>query len=489
MTSILLILDGWGIREEKAANAIALAKTPNYDFLRQTYPHAELQASGTFVGLPEYQMGNSEVGHLTIGAGRVINQTLPRISKALSEDFSLLDSTFDELKKNHKRLHLVGLLSTGGIHSHQDHFEALYDLAIKNEVDVCTHVFTDGRDTPPTSGLSFCERFLNDGKRTIHSIGGRFYGMDRDNRWDRIQKAYDVIVNADGKTYDSVIHYIQESYKNTLSDEFIVPAHSFTYEPIEDGDTVLFVNFRADRARELSKSLCVPGFSEFPTRKVTIQLIGMTEYEQTLPMHVLFPIDIPKNTLGECLAEHGLTQLRVAETEKYAHVTFFLNGGREHPFQNETRELIASPNVQTYDKTPEMSLKSVSSAVLNTIGKADVIIANFANPDMIGHTGNLEASIKAIEAIDKELGHIYKKIQEKKGRLLITADHGNVEYMWDEKNNSIHTAHTTNPVPFIVVDDSVKKVQNGSLADVAPTFLSLLHIPLPKEMTGHNLCS
>lgn len=496
-TTVLVILDGWGISNTPENNGIALGKTPNYDRLLATYPNTYIQASEGFVGLPEGQMGNSEVGHLNIGAGRLVKQLLPRVNDALSQpDFVssiyALQCNIWGLQCNKKRLHLFGLLSPGGIHSHQTHIEAIYDAVKAAGVEVVMHAFTDGRDTPPASAHEYVSSFCNNGQRVIHTLGGRYYGMDRDKRWDRVQKAYEAIVNGKGEVYSDPVAYIQNSYSNNITDEFILPGVSSAYKGFEPGDCIFMLNFRADRARQLLTALLDPYFTEFKRETVPeiSEALGMVSYSEALDqwMGVCFPPEELKNTLGEYVASKGLRQLRVAETEKYAHVTFFLNGGSEEPFVGEDRILVPSPKVATYDLEPEMSAVKVTDAVLSGIGVYDLIVVNYANPDMVGHTGVLDASIRAVETIDDELGKLEKAVLEHKGSMVITADHGNIEMLVDDVSEQPHTAHTMNPVPFVVIQEKADfKLTPGALCDVAPTVLRLMKQEQPAEMTGKCL--
>ncbi|QOL19556.1 2,3-bisphosphoglycerate-independent phosphoglycerate mutase [Candidatus Bodocaedibacter vickermanii] len=496
-TTVLAILDGWGLSRESAHNGVLLSKTPNYDRILAAYPWTELQASEEFVGLPKGQMGNSEVGHLNIGAGRLVKQLLPRISEVFEtpeyiKAIPALQNLIRDLQFKKSKLHLMCLLSDGGIHSHQSHLEAIYDVMVSEGIEVIVHAFTDGRDTPPSSAIDFIQQFCQQGKRTIHTIGGRYYGMDRDKRWDRVRKAYDTIVHGNGVSFPDPIEYIQASYVDGITDEFIVPAIKMGYEGFKDGDAVFMVNFRADRARQLLTSILDPEFKEFDRGVVPniSKAVGMVSYSETLDgwMDVCFAPEALVNTLGEYVASKGLRQLRVAETEKYAHVTFFLNGGREVPFEGEDRMLIPSPNVATYDLQPTMSADQITEAVLSGIGTYDLIVVNYANPDMVGHTGMVEASVKAVESIDLQLGGVEAAILQNGGAMIITADHGNVETLWDDKSGQPHTAHTMNPVPFIVVQKDVTfKLTAGALCDVAPTVLRIMKQEKPAEMTGKCL--
>lgn len=506
---LLLILDGWGYRQRSEHNAIALAKTPHWDQLIQTCPHTLLQASGLSVGLPEGQMGNSEVGHLTMGAGRVLYQDLTRINKAIEiGDFfqnTYLLAGFETAKATQKSVHILGLLSSGGIHSHEQHIFALLELAQQQGIKNCyIHPFLDGRDTPPKSAKTFIINLENKCKELgigkIASLIGRYYAMDRDNRWDRTQAAYDCLTQGIANfTATSALQGVQLAYQRGETDEFVKPTtiHG-SNEPaikIQDGDVVIFMNFRADRARQISHAFLDIKFSGF-TRHAHPRLgdfISLTEYARDIPSHIAFPLQSLRNVLGEYLAQHHLTQLRIAETEKYAHVTFFFNGGVEIPHTNETRVLIPSKKVSTYDLTPKMSAVEITQHLLVDIQekKYDVIICNFANPDMLGHTGNFEATLKAISCIDQCIGEITASLKKHGGEAIITADHGNAECMYDEKTQQAHTAHTNEPVPFIYIGRPAKitPINNPSLADIAPTLLALLNLPKPKEMTGQSLLS
>lgn len=498
-TTLLAILDGWGVSDIAENNAIALANAPNYKRFLNTYSNTLLNASGVHVGLPDNQMGNSEVGHLNIGAGRVVKQILPRINEVVASGDILgqveeLSKLVSLLKLSGQTLHLFGLLSPGGIHSHQSHIEAIYDAAVSAGVSVKMHAFTDGRDTPPKSALSFLDSFLNNGARTIDSVGGRFFAMDRDNRWERVEHAFKAICYADAPKYSSVMEYVKAAYDAGETDEFITPAVSREYAGIKDGDAILVLNFRADRVREILTAILDTEFNKFKRLGALniSKALGMVAYSQKLNEHMgacFKPLYLP-NTLGEYVSAQGLTQLRVAETEKYAHVTFFLNGGREDSFEGEERALVPSPNVKTYDLQPEMSANAVTEAVLDNIGKYDLIVVNYANPDMVGHTGNLSASIKSVEVIDSILGQLEDAVLSVNGTLCITADHGNIEKMWDDDSDQEHTAHTNNLVPFIVVSEKLNDMVlsgDGALCDVAPTVLALMQQGKPEEMTGRCL--
>jgi 2,3-bisphosphoglycerate-independent phosphoglycerate mutase len=500
--AVLCILDGWGWRPETVDNAIAAARTPNYTKMLADCPHALLATSGRAVGLPTGQMGNSEVGHMNIGAGRVVAQDLPRIDLAI-EDGSLatrpeLVALIGKVKASKGAVHLMGLLSPGGVHSTQDHMVALVKIFAGAGVPVYIHAFLDGRDTPPKSAAGFVSAFEQaiaglSGVR-IATVSGRYYAMDRDKRWDRVSKAYDAMVDAKGELASSADACIEESYARDVTDEFVLPCVIGTYEGMRDGDALLFANFRADRAREISLALLDPGFEGFARKRVVrfCAAAGMTEYSDALNklMTQIFPAENVHETLGEIVAEKGLKQLRIAETEKYAHVTFFLNGGREVEFAGEDRILVPSPKVATYDHKPEMSafevMDKLEAAVLS--GKYDFIAVNFANPDMVGHTGIMDAAVKAVDAIDVCLGRLRAAVEKAGGVLLVTADHGNIELMKDQVTHEPHTAHTTLDVPIIAVNARPGiKLDNGRLADVAPTLLDLMGLQKPAEMTGHSL--
>jgi 2,3-bisphosphoglycerate-independent phosphoglycerate mutase len=496
---MLVILDGFGWREESADNAERLARKPNFDRLWANSPHAFLRASGHDVGLPDGQMGNSEVGHLNIGAGRVVPQELVRIGQAI-EDGTLgrspvLAHLTAELKNTKGACHLLGLVSPGGVHSHQDHAAALAAMLSDGGIPVVVHAFTDGRDTPPQSGRDDLTRLaaaLPKGVR-IATVCGRYYAMDRDKRWDRVEKAYRALADADGKRFATPIAVMDDSYSNGTFDEFVVPAVIGDYKGMQDGDGLICFNFRADRVREILGALLDPAFDGFQ-RKRRIRFagaVGMTQYSTELDrfLETLFPPDHLNNLLGEVVASAGLTQLRAAETEKYAHVTYFLNGGRETPFPKEDRIMVASPKVATYDKQPEMSALELTDKVVAAIstGKYDLIVLNYANPDMVGHTGSLPAAIQAVEAVDAGLGRIAEAIGKQGGALLITADHGNCELMRDPATGGPHTAHTTNPVPVLLTGGNAAALHDGRLADIAPTLLALMGLPQPAEMTGRSL--
>ncbi|MBD2099369.1 2,3-bisphosphoglycerate-independent phosphoglycerate mutase [Leptolyngbya sp. FACHB-261] len=505
---VLIILDGWGYREETDGNAIAAAKTPVMDSLWAVYPHALIHTSGKEVGLPRGQMGNSEVGHLNIGAGRVVPQELVRISDAV-EDGSLLANpvlveTCEAVKANGTKLHLVGLCSDGGVHSHIDHLLALLELAQQQGLeDVCIHALTDGRDTTPTSAITSIRAIESQiarlGVGRIATLSGRYYGMDRDRRWDRVQQVYTLMTQdgpGDGRTAEAVL---SASYAEGITDEFLVPTR-LAPGAVEPGDGLIFFNFRPDRARELTQAFVAVDFKGFERERIQpLHFTTFTQYDSALPqVPVAFPPQNLSNILGEVIARNKLKQFRVAETEKYAHVTYFFNGGIEEPFAGEDRELIPSPMVATYDQQPEMSAEQVTQVTARAIRKREyaLVVVNYANPDMVGHSGNHEKTVQAIETVDRCLGSLLDSIGQVGGTAIIIADHGNAEQMWDEDGNP-WTAHTTNPVPFILVEGEGRKIpghgaepqlrSDGKLADIAPTILEILQLPVPAEMTGRSM--
>ncbi len=496
---MLVVLDGWGWREEAADNAVRQASTPNFDRLWQTSPHAFLRTSGLDVGLPPGQMGNSEVGHMNIGAGRVVMQDLPRINQAIEDGSIGRTPAFTEfvaaLRQSGGSCHLMGLLSPGGVHSHQDHAVALARLLVTEGINTIVHVFTDGRDTPPRSAGEDLRRFRVALPRAVRiaSLSGRYYAMDRDNRWDRVAKAYLAMAEADGLHYADPASAIDDAYGKNVTDEFIVPAAINGYRGMRDGDGLLCFNFRADRVREILAALVEPDFTAFPRPRVIrfAAAIGMTQYSKALDqlLGALFPSATMRNLLGAVTADAGRTQLRMAETEKYPHVTYFLNGGREATYPGEDRIMVPSPKVATYDLQPEMSAPEVTERAVQAIdaGKYDLIVLNFANPDMVGHTGSLPAAIKAVETVDAALGQIVEALARQGGALLATADHGNCELMRDPETGGPHTAHTTNKVPVVLVGGGATRLRDGRLADIAPTLLALMGVPQPAEMTGESL--
>jgi len=501
--ALLCILDGWGWRPDHAEdNAIAAAKAPNYAKMLADCPHALLQTSGGAVGLPRGQMGNSEVGHMNIGAGRIVAQDLPRIDVAI-EDGSLalrpaLLALIDKIGSTKGAVHVMGLLSPGGVHSHQDHIAALVKIISGADLPVFVHPFLDGRDTPPRSARGFLEKFLKDidglaGVR-LATLSGRYYAMDRDKRWDRVEKAFAAIAEAQGRRFEDVFAALDASYAGDVSDEFVLPCVLGDYAGVEDGDGLLFANFRADRAREISTALLDKGFEGFVRARLPGFAVatGLTEYSEALKplMTAIFPPEDVRETLGEVIAARHLKQLRIAETEKYAHVTFFLNGGREDKFEGEDRILVPSPKVATYDQKPEMSAPEVTAKLEAAIGSGqyDLIVCNYANPDMVGHTGVMKAAVEAVGVIDDSLGRLRTAIEKAGGVMLVTADHGNIEMMKDPVTGEPHTAHTTLDVPIILVGGAAGAgLQNGRLADVAPTLLDLMGLSKPALMTGHSL--
>jgi 2,3-bisphosphoglycerate-independent phosphoglycerate mutase len=502
---VLVVLDGWGLRDETDHNAIKLARTPAYTELLERFPHSSLTASGEAVGLPPGQMGNSEVGHTTMGAGRVIYQDLTRIDKSIKDgDFfekAALVEAVDRVKGK-GALHLVGLLSPNGVHSHENHLYALIELAARQKLErVFVHALTDGRDTSPTGGAKFIgalERVMNKaGAGRVASVGGRYYGMDRDKRWERTRKAYDAITGVNPTQARSAVDYVQKSYESGVTDEFVEPATIVDTDgkpigPLQDGDSVVFFNYRSDRGRQLTRALALDDFDGFERKPYPkIALTTMTQYDPTFTFPVVFPPQAFTGTFGEVIADLGLTNLRVAETEKYAHVTYFFNCGIEKPYKDEDRLLVPSQKVATYDLAPEMSAQGICDNLVNdvTARKHDVIICNFANADMVGHTGKLEAAVRAVEILDGCLTRIVRAVRDAGGLLLITADHGNAEQMWDPIANEPHTAHTSNPVPVILVNGikGARLRDGGSLRDVSPTMLGILGLEKPKEMTGADL--
>lgn len=498
---VLLILDGWGHREETADNALALAKLPHWRGLLATCPHTLIHTEGRHVGLPDGQMGNSEVGHMNLGAGRIVYQDLTRIDAAI-EDGSFfgnpeLTAACEAVKQTGATLHVIGLLSPGGVHSHERHIFAMLELAARFEVaKVAVHALLDGRDTPPRSAeaslralQALCERL---GNARIASVGGRYFAMDRDHRWERVRRGWDAIVEAQAECYShDALAALQAAYARGENDEFVAPTVLDGSQPIRDGDAVVFMNFRADRARQLSAAFVAPGFDGFDARRPALsRFVCLTEYDAKLPAPVAFAPDDLRHTFGELLAEQGMTQLRIAETEKYAHVTFFFSGGRETPFAGEQRILVPSPKVATYDLQPEMSCAEVTTRLVDAIvtQRYDAIICNLANPDMVGHSGILEAAIRAAEAVDAAIGRIVAAVRQAGGALVITADHGNLEMMRDPVTGQPHTAHTVGPVPLVYLGDRQVALRGGgALRDVAPTLLDLLGLSQPAEMTGASL--
>jgi len=498
---VLLILDGWGHRDDPRDNAVALADAPTWRRLLAEHPTTLIHTEGRFVGLPDGQMGNSEVGHMNIGAGRIVYQDLTRIDAAIEDgsffDNAELNAACDAVLASGGTLHLMGLLSPGGVHSHESHLFAMLDLAARRGVPrVAVHAFLDGRDMPPRSAepslRALRERCAAAGNAHVASVSGRYYAMDRDKRWERVRLAWDAIVEARGDAPDALAA-LQAAYARDENDEFVKPTAIAGATPMADGDAIVFMNFRADRARQLSAAFVSPGFDGFGPgvrRPALSRYVCLTEYDATLPAPVAFAPDNLVNTLGEVLAAHGMTQLRIAETEKYAHVTFFMSGGREQPFPGEERILVPSPKVATYDLQPEMSAPEVCGKLLEAIEaeRFDAIICNFANPDMVGHTGVLSAAITAVETVDRAVGQIIAAVRAKGGELLVTADHGNCEMMRDPATGEPHTSHTVGPVDLVYVGSRSASLRGGgALRDLAPTILDLLGVDKPAEMTGASL--
>ncbi|MFE4108096.1 2,3-bisphosphoglycerate-independent phosphoglycerate mutase [Almyronema epifaneia] len=504
---VLVILDGWGYREDTTGNAVTAANTPVMDSLWSAYPHTLIRTSGKDVGLPDGQMGNSEVGHLNIGAGRVVPQELVRISDAVEEgtlqENAALLAVCQAVRYRNSKLHLIGLCSEGGVHSHLNHLLGLLDMAKAQDLSqVCIHAVTDGRDTKPTDGVMALQR-LQDYTQTIGlgqivTLSGRYYAMDRDRRWDRVEKVYRVMTEDGSGTGQTAVAALKASYEAGATDEFVQPVR-LAPGAVEAGDGVIFFNFRPDRARQLTQAFVVPEFNGFERSRIEpLEFVTMTQYDQTLSVKVAFEPQNLSNILGEVIASRGLKQFRTAETEKYAHVTYFFNGGLEDPFVGEDRELVPSPQVATYDKQPEMSAQAVTDVAIAAVEKRvySLIVINYANPDMVGHTGNLDATVDALETVDRQLGRLLDSIIKAGGTTIIIADHGNSEYMCDEDGKP-WTAHTTNPVPFILVEGEGLKIPgygtdvqlrpDGRLADIAPTILDILKLPQPPEMTGRSM--
>lgn len=500
---LLIILDGWGNGKDYPGNAVKLANTPNFDSLIVQNPNSQLDASGLEVGLPVGQMGNSEVGHLNIGAGRVVYQELPRISKAIEDgDFFEKEEflqAIENAKKNKSKIHLMGLVSDGGVHSHIEHLYGLLELMKRQgQEEVFVHAFLDGRDVPPTIAKEHISQLVNKmadiGVGKIASISGRYYAMDRDKRWERTSLAYDAITQGKGILSTDPLLAVENSYKEGLNDEFILPTviteDNKPVAKVEEGDSIIFFNFRPDRARQITRALLDVDFDGFERERIeNLFYVTMTEYDKSIQgTHVAYRSEAPENTLSQYISEKGLSQLKIAETEKYAHVTFFLNGGIEEAYNNEDRVLIPSPKVATYDLKPEMSAFEVKDEAIKRLNmdKYDLIVLNFANPDMVGHTGIIPAAIKAVETVDTCLGEIIQVLKSKNGRALVTADHGNSEKLLDDNGNPV-TAHTTNKVPLILVGQDDAKLKDGKLADLAPSLLELMGLDKPAEMTGESL--
>jgi 2,3-bisphosphoglycerate-independent phosphoglycerate mutase len=497
---VLCILDGWGHRESCENNAICEGPTPNLDRLFAEMPHALIDASESEVGLPTGQMGNSEVGHMNLGAGRVVMQDLPRIDAAIADgsfaDNPALKDAIAALQKTGGTAHVMGLLSPGGVHSHQDQIATLAEVLAEAGLKVAVHAFLDGRDTPPRSALDYLKAFQEKAPlATIATVSGRYYAMDRDKRWPRVEKAYRALVQAEGERADDALKAVEQSYAAKTSDEFVLPTVIGGYEGMQDGDGVFMANFRADRAREILTALLDPAFDGFERarRPAFSCALGLVEYSTELNafLTALFPPEDLKETLGEVVAEAGRRQLRIAETEKYAHVTFFFNGGREEVFEGEERILVPSPDVATYDLQPEMSAPEVTDKLVEAIesGRFDLAVCNYANGDMVGHTGDLVATMKAVACVDSCIGRLTEAVEKVGGCILLTADHGNAEQMTDEKTGQAHTAHTMNKVPLLLINgpDRAATLSDGRLADIAPTVLDLMELPCPAQMTGRSL--
>ena len=503
--TMLMILDGFGMNEKSEGNAVKIAQIQELTDILTKNPNTMIHTSGLEVGLPEGQMGNSEVGHTNIGAGRIVYQDLAKITKSIEDGDFFSKPEFvkaiENCKANNSKLHIMGLLSDGGVHSHNRHLYGLLELAKRKDFeDVYVHCFMDGRDTPPASGEGYLikleEKLKEKGVGQIASLSGRFYAMDRDKRWERVSLAYNALVNGEGEKATDAVAAIEESYQKEIFDEFVKPTvitnkSGDAIAKIEDGDSVIFFNFRPDRAREITRSIVDKEFDGFETKKINTYFVCMTPYDETMPnVEIAFRKEEIRNTFGEYISKKGLKQLRIAETEKYAHVTFFFNGGEEKQYEGEDRILVPSPKVETYDLKPEMSAYEVTDKVVEAIKseKYDSIILNFANPDMVGHTGSIDAAVKALEAINACVVRVVEAIKEVEGVLLITADHGNAEQMIDYKTGEPHTAHTTNPVPLAIVGlPGNKKVKEGRLADLAPTMLDIMGLEKPDEMTGESL--
>ena len=498
-TTVLMILDGYGLNDRKDHNAVAEANTPVMDKLMKEYPFVKGNASGMAVGLPEGQMGNSEVGHLNMGAGRIVYQELTRITKEIQDgtffENPALVKAMENCKANDSALHIYGLVSDGGVHSHITHLYGVLEMAKKFDLKkVYVHCFLDGRDTPPASGKGYVEQLEEEMKKLgigkVASVCGRYYAMDRDNAWDRVEKAYKAMVDGEGIQETDAVTAVKNSYANDVTDEFVIPTVVDKNGMIKEGDSVIFFNFRPDRARQITRTFVDPDFTGFERKYFPVNFVCMTQYDESMPnVTVAYPPETLEMTFGEYISKKGLTQLRIAETQKYAHVTFFFNGGEEKQFDGEERILIKSPDVATFDMKPEMSAYEVTDAVVDAINsdKFDVIILNYANCDMVGHTGIMEAAVKAVEAVDECVGRMVDAILAKGGQAIITADHGNADCLIDPVTKAPFTAHTTNPVPMILVGAGDVKVKNGRLCDLCPTMLDLMGLEKPEQMTGESL--
>ena len=480
---VLIITDGIGYREVCEDNAFCKAKKPTYEYLLKNIPYSLIKTSGLSVGLPDGQMGNSEVGHMTIGAGKILYQNLVKITKSIEDGTLKSNEVLNNLLNSSKNIHIVGLLSDGGVHSHIDHIIALAKISKEKNKEVFLHLITDGRDVPPRSAKEYVKKIkenLPDIK--IATIGGRYYTMDRDKRWDRVEKGFLAIDSAYPKTKKDVVEYIDSEYNEDRSDEFLLPTAFEGYDGVQNGDGMIFANFRSDRMREIVEAFSNPNFDEFEKHHKNLHIATMTEYSKDFDLPILFKEELPQNTLAKVISEAGLRQFHTAETEKYAHVTFFLNGGVEEPFINETRVLIPSPSVKTYDLKPQMSAKEVGDTVLKAIKEGyEFVVVNFANGDMVGHTGDLNASIKAVEAVDKEIGKILDLAKKEGYSLVLTSDHGNCEQMISDSGKPF-TQHTTNDVFCFVMDEDVKEVKSGGLYNIAPTVLKLMGLKKPQDM-------
>ncbi|QOG13236.1 2,3-bisphosphoglycerate-independent phosphoglycerate mutase [Arcobacter sp. FWKO B] len=481
---ILIITDGIGYNPKSEYNAFLNAKKPTYDYLFENVPNSLIKTYGLSVGLPEGQMGNSEVGHMCLGSGRILYQDLVKVNLAVENNTLKDNEILKNILSKSNNIHLIGLASDGGVHSHIDHIIEFAKIAQQSGKKVFLHPITDGRDVSPTSSHKYIKQLLSICSENIKlaTISGRFYTMDRDNRWDRVQKGYDVIANAKNKTNLTPLEYVDSQYSKEIYDEFLEPASFDGYNGIEENDGLIFCNFRSDRAREISNAFANSEFNHFETKKVVLNIATLTQYDKNLPLPVLFPKDNVTNTLAQTISDAKLSQFHTAETEKYAHVTFFFNGGKEEPFTGEDRVLIPSPKVATYDLKPQMSAPEVGNAVLEAINKGyDFIVVNFANGDMVGHTGVYEAGIKAVEAVDEQIGKILNLGKEKGYSFVITSDHGNCEMMRDDNGETL-TNHTVGDVYCFVVDENVKEIKNGGLNNIAPTVLKLMNLEIPKEM-------